>query len=121
MLQGTKVENTLFGGPAFGLLMRGDILVKIDGVPVSEGNILSCLRGTDIPGSKVTFTVRRVKRSAHNPTRMVPKKHSVSDSLKKFHDGDDMEEVEISITRIETAEIADRKRMFDLFTTLQVH
>ena len=57
MLHGTKIENTLFGGPAFGHLMKGDILVKVDGSPVSENSILSDLRGTDIPGSKVAMTV----------------------------------------------------------------
>ncbi len=119
MIQGTKIENTLFGGPAFGLLVRGDVLVKIDGVPVSEENILSNLRGTDIPGSKVAFTIRRVKGDTQ--TRMVPRENSPTESHRTSADGDDMEELEIIIPRISTAEIADRKRMIDLFTTLQVH
>jgi C-terminal processing protease CtpA/Prc len=116
MLHGTKIENTLFGGPAFGHLMKGDVLVKIDGAPVSEDSVLSDLRGTDIPGSKVTLTVRRVKRDCQR--RMVPKSHSPFDYVSvQDHD---TEEIEVIITRIATAEIADKRRMFDHFTTIQV-
>jgi C-terminal processing protease CtpA/Prc len=118
MLHGTKVENTLFGGPAFGHLIKGDIIVKIDGAPVSEDNILSDLRGTDMPGSKVALTVRRIKRESQS--RIVPISHSPFDNSHISADEIDTEEIEFIITRIATAEIADRRRMFDHFTTLQV-
>ena len=122
MLHGTKIENTLFGGPAFGLLLKGDILVKIDGVPTSEESILSDLRGSDIPGSKVVLTVRRVKgdENTNSPRRMASKEHQPFDSPNISFDDDDMDEIEVIITRIATAEIADRRRMFDHFTSLQV-
>jgi PDZ domain-containing secreted protein len=119
MLHGTKIENTLFGGPAFGHLMKGDILVKVDGSPVSENSILSDLRGTDIPGSKVAVTVRRVKRDSNSQIRMVQNLHPF-ESPNISADDDDMEEIEINITRIATAEIADRRKMFDHFTSIQV-
>jgi hypothetical protein len=119
MLHGTKIENTLFGGPAFGHLLKGDILVKIDGAPVSEESILSDLRGTDIPGSKVALTVRR-KGDANSSGRNAPKEHYPFDSPSISFDDDDAEEIEFVITRMATAEIADRRRMFDHFTSLQV-
>jgi C-terminal processing protease CtpA/Prc len=118
MLHGTKIENTLFGGPAFGQLMKGDILVKIDGEPVSEESIISDLRGNDIPGSKVALTVRRVKGDSQR--RMIPISHSPFGSPNISTDDNDTEEIEIVITRIATAEIADKRRMFDHFTTIQV-
>jgi hypothetical protein len=120
MLHGIKVENTLIGGPAFGNLMKGDILVKVDGHPVSEDNILSELRGNDIPGSKVVLTVRRIKSDTVSPRVTIPKEPSPFVSPDISFDSDDSEEVDISIIRMATAEIADRRKMFDHFTFLQV-
>jgi hypothetical protein len=123
MLHGTKVENTLFGGPAFGLLKKGDILVKIDGVPVSEDDILSGLRGPDVPGSTVVLTVHRAKLDSdirRNHITHVPKGNSQSDDPNVSNDEEDLDEIEFTITRIATAEIADRRKMFDHFTSLQV-
>ena len=119
MLHGNKVENTLIGGPAFGNIMKGDVLVKVDGNPVSEGNILSELRGNDIPGSKVALTVRRVKKGA-SPRLIIQKERSSVASQDSDYD-DDSEEIDISITRMATAEIADRRKMFDHFTYLQAN
>jgi hypothetical protein len=120
MLHGNKVENTLIGGPAFGKIMKGDILVKVDGNPVSEDNILSELRGNDTPGSKVVMTVRRIKIDTVSPRLPSPKERSPFASPDFSFDGDDSEEIDISITRMATAEIADRRKMFDHFTYLQV-
>jgi C-terminal processing protease CtpA/Prc len=118
MLHGIKVENTLFGGPAFGQLMKGDILVKIDGVPVSEETILADLRGSDIPGSTVVLTVQRSKQCTDSLQNQ--ERHSPIDVPNLSADEDDMDEIDIRITRIATAEIADRRKMFDHFTSLQV-
>lgn len=120
MLHGTKIENTLIGGPAFGLLKKGDMLIKIDGQPVSEENILTALRGSDIPGSKVTLTVNRIKGEVIN-SRRYGNYMSASPSPDISADEEDLEEIDINITRIATAEIADRRRMFDLFTFLEVN
>ena len=119
MLHGTKIENTLIGGPAFGLLRKGDILIKIDGQPVSEENILTALRGNDIPGSKVVLTVNRLKGEVPD-TRYHGNYMSASPSPDISADEEDLEQIDINITRIATAEIADRRRMFDMFTFLEV-
>jgi hypothetical protein len=121
MLHGTKIENTLIGGPAFGLLKKGDILIKIDGQPVSEENILTALRGSDIPGSKVVLTVNRLKGDAPDTRHYGGNYMSASPSPDISADEEDLEQVDIDITRIATAEIADRRRMFDMFTFLEVH
>jgi C-terminal processing protease CtpA/Prc len=119
MLHGNKVENTLIGGPAFGNIMKGDILVKVDGNPVTEDNILSELRGNDTPGTEVVLTVRRVRPEAASPLK-IPTERSPFASPDLSVDDEDLQEIDISITRMATAEIADRRKMFDHFSFLQV-
>ena len=120
MLHGNKVENTLIGGPAFGNIMKGDILVKVDGNPVTEDNILSELRGNDIPGTEVVLTVRRVRPDDADPLLKIPTERSPFASPDWSDEDDESEEIDVSITRMATAEIADRRKMFDHFTFLQV-
>ena len=120
MLHGNKVENTLIGGPAFGNIMKGDILVKVDGNPVTEDNILSELRGNDTPGTEVVLTVRRVRPDDAGPLLKIPTERSPFASPDLSVDADESEEIDVSITRMATAEIADRRKMFDHFTFLQV-
>ena len=109
MLHGVKVENTLIGGPSFGLLEKGDIIVRIDGEYVTENDVFEKLRGCDLPGSQVVITVERFGSSSPLSIK----------SLKIF-DGSDTQEIDVKVTRMATAEIADRRRMFDLFTILEV-
>lgn len=117
MLHGTKVINTLVGGPAFGYLMEGDIILKIDGQEVSIEDVSIYIRGHDIPGSKVTFTVLRRKAQACVDNEADPKSPYSPDI---YSEDGNLDELEISITRVATAEIADRKRMFDLLTFSKV-
>jgi hypothetical protein len=109
MLHGIKIENTLIGGPSFGLLEKGDVIVRIDGEDVTEADVFEKLRGCDIPGSQVVITVERFGSNSPLSAR----------SLRDF-DGLDTREVDVVVTRMATAEIADRRRMFDLFTVLEV-
>jgi hypothetical protein len=109
MLCGTKVQNTLIGGPSAGLLEKGDILLRIDGEPVTEDDVVAKLKGCDIPGSQILITVGR--RGSTSPNSKIP-----SDA----DEGGVVNEIDILVTRMATSDIADRRRMFDLFTILEV-
>ena len=109
MLHGVRVENTLIGGPSFGLIERGDVIVRIDGEIVTESDVFERLRGCDLPGSQVLITVERY--GSNSPLS--------AKSLRDF-EALDSREVDIHVTRMATAQIADRRRMFDLFTLLEV-
>ena len=112
MLLGTQVKNCLIGGPAFGRLQKGDLIVQIDGYDVNEENILSYLLGSDIPGSQVIITVQRTKEGTMENIR--------SEYCENHNTLVGVDEFQVDLTRISTAEIADRRRMFDLFTFLEV-
>jgi C-terminal processing protease CtpA/Prc len=111
MLHGTRIEETLIGGPSFGVLFKGDDILKIDGKPVSSDDIVDALRGPDIPGTKVLLTIQR---------------HISSMDLSRDPDDDELlisgtvTEMTVELTRMATAEIADRRRLFDLFTVCKV-
>lgn len=106
MLLGTRIEDTLIGGPSFGILFKGDEIVEIDGELVTCENILDALRGSDIPGSKVNVRVRRKKPFNEDASKdLTPRKRT---------------EETVEVTRMATAEIADRRRIFDLFTVFKV-
>lgn len=59
MLLGCTIDNMVVGGPAYGCqkLEKGDVILKIDGQPVNQDNLLSYLIGNDTPGSKVAITI----------------------------------------------------------------
>ncbi len=111
MLHGTRIEETLIGGPSFGILFKGDEILKIDGKAVSNDDIVQALTGSDIPGTKVLLAIQR---------------HISSMDLSRDLDDDDITlagtviEMTVELTRMATAEIADRRRLFDLFTVFKV-
>ena len=107
MLQGTRIEDTLIGGPSFGVLFKGDEILEIDGKAVNSDTILEFLRGSDIPGSKVTISVRRKRASSRLQSR------DDSPMRKQLQET-------VEVTRMATADIADRRRIFDLFTIFKV-
>jgi hypothetical protein len=111
MLHGVRIENTLIGGPSFGLLEKGDIITRIDGEYVTEVEVFEKLRGCDIPGSQVVISVERY-----------PNISPYSSRNSRDMDRDvEAQEIDVQVTRMATAEIADRRRMFDLFTLLEVN
>ena len=116
MLHRTTVINTLVGGPAFGCLYEGDEIIKIDGHTVSVEDVSRYIRGQDIPGSQSIFTVLRKVQSTSRPE---PQSQYDPDIWWK-EDQEDWVEVDVTITRVATAEIADQKRMFDLLTIMKV-
>ena len=61
MLSGATIDTTVVGGPAhnsrqFG---RGDVIVKVDGVPVTSFNVQEAIIGRDMPGSPVVVSVAK--------------------------------------------------------------
>ncbi len=60
MLNGTRVDNVLVGGPACSLgIERGDIITEIDGMAVTPENVHDHLLGDDIPGHCVEISVQK--------------------------------------------------------------
>jgi C-terminal processing protease CtpA/Prc len=84
MLLGTMVDNLVVGGPAFNSrqLQHGDIIVKVDGTPVTQANIHEMMVGNDIPGTPVLVSVTRggPKVTAAAPPR--PAKNRMTDDRK---------------------------------------
>ena len=93
MLCGVTVDNMVIGGPAYSSDLKiGDIILAVDGNPISADNAVEALVGNDRPGSKVTLSVKSLGADA---TKTVP------------------------LTRMVVEVIADRRQMFELFTTLK--
>ena len=61
MLLGTMIDNLVVGGPAYNSrqLHRGDVVLKVDGQPVTQTNIHDAMVGSDVPGSPVVVSVAR--------------------------------------------------------------
>ena len=94
MLDGCAIDNLLIGGPAHDSneLMKGDIIVAVDHQPVDSENVLLSIVGSDQPGSSVILTVKK----------------SGSDKY-----------LSVELVRKASKEIADRRRLFELFTALK--
>lgn len=93
MFSGTgQVENVMIGGPAYlsGKVQKGDFIVEVDGRPVSGSTLLSAIIGDDVPGSTLTLTLQKGEQVAY-----------------------------VTLKRIPTADVADKRRMFDFFTLLK--
>jgi hypothetical protein len=88
-----QVENVMIGSPAYTSrnIFKGDFIVKVDGEFVEKGNDLQQkIVGDDTPGSFLTLTIKR------GPADLI----------------------DVTMKRISTEEVADKRRMFDLFTAL---
>ena len=61
MINGTSIDNTVVGGPAYNSqkLSHGDTILKVDGIVATNENIFELLIGNDIPGSSVEITVAK--------------------------------------------------------------
>jgi len=105
MLDGCAIDNLLIGGPGHkcGALKKGDIIVAVDNQPVDSDNVLDSIVGSDTPGSSVILTLKKID-SDHDF------------SLPDFY-SDQFFSVEL--VRMATAEIAERRRLFELFTALK--
>ena len=128
MLNGMAIDNMVVGGPAYnsGQLQQNDVIVQIDGMPVSNENIHDSLLGSDIPGSTVTITVRRgyrdLNRVSEKPdplwfAKATPFKETATRDNSNIQGGTTHVVV---LTRMATEVIADRRRMFELLTIMKV-
>ena len=115
MLKYNMIDNMVLGGPAFNTrqLSKGDLILKIDGFAcTSKEEIHNLLLGEDIPGTTVTLTV----------------KHNHHDSADRWMYWDDDVDVlldgvirDVTLIRMANEEIVDRRRIFELFTSLKDH
>jgi S1-C subfamily serine protease len=61
MMNGTMVDNTVIGGPAYNSkqLAHGDVILEVDGKEAKNENIFELFIGSDIPGSAVNIKLAR--------------------------------------------------------------
>jgi hypothetical protein len=61
MMNGTTIDSTVVGGPAFNSKKfgHGDVILTVNGVPATNDNVLDLLIGSDIPGSLVEIRVAK--------------------------------------------------------------
>ena len=131
-MNGLNIDNMVVGGPAYnsGQLQQNDVIIQIDGIPVSVENVHMSLLGSDIPGSTVTLMVRRGYREQ-------PRVSDKPDPLwfakaggglpGSFKDRSIKEPGSllggtthvVVLTRMATEIIADRRRIFELFTIMK--
>jgi hypothetical protein len=132
MLNGLIIDNMVVGGPASnsGQLQQNDVITQIDGVPVSVENIHDALVGSDIPGTMVTITVKRgfkeAPRAADNPLWFAKAGGQLPDNFKdkpqlqgQGAGGSSGTTHVVVLSRMATEAIADRRRMFELFTIMK--
>jgi C-terminal processing protease CtpA/Prc len=93
MLEDGVITNMLVGAPAAmsKKFQKGDKVVAVDGRPTQPGQIVPLLVGEDVPGTTVNITVQR------GPQQIMA-----------------------TLMRTSTKALADRRRMFQLFTKLEV-
>jgi len=82
------------GGPAYNTraLGKGDVILEVDAMSIDIESLYDALVGSDVPGSTVTL---RVKKAGSG----------------------DLKDVEV--VRIESRELADKRRLFELFTDIE--
>ncbi len=133
MLNGLTIDNMVVGGPAYNSsqLRQNDVIVQIDGVPVTAENIHVSLLGSDVPGSTVTITVKRgyteAPRAAEKPDPLWFAKAGQGQPSGSLKDKSvrDASSVQggtthsVVLVRMATEIIADRRRMFELFTIMK--
>lgn len=61
LLNGRTINNLVEGGPAYKSkqLVKGDVILRVDGHDVTLESCPDALVGNDVPGSFVTVTVQK--------------------------------------------------------------
>ena len=103
MMNGAMIDNMVIGGPAYNSeqLSKGDIILEVDGRPVNSENLHEALLGADVPGTQFVIKVKKAGSGGMWG--------SEAGTVKS-----------VILTRMATEVIADRRRMFELFTDLKV-
>ena len=65
ILNGQFVDNTVVGGPAYNSkrISRGDLVLKVNQLPVNDQNVLEVVAGDDTPGSIVQLAIAKGGRN----------------------------------------------------------
>ena len=90
MLNGCAIDNVLPAMAVHAYLLKGDIIVKVDDQPTTTETVQRQLIGEDVPGTSVMLTVRR----GHT-------------------------ERTAQLIRMANSDIADMRRVFEIFTNLK--
>jgi PDZ domain-containing protein len=69
---GVIVQDTVQGGPAFGRLFPGDLIVAADGEPVADPEDLTRMIGEAGAGTSIRFTVRPLEGGEEETVPLVP-------------------------------------------------
>jgi len=112
-------------GPAYALLNKGDLILSVAGAVVEPHDLPAAIIGSDEPGSVVTLRVRRhISRSPMTSSQNASSQSArrCSAGMEGEIDGDaDTEVVEVEVVRIESRELVDKRRLFELFTAIVTH
>ena len=103
MMNGAVIDNMVIGGPAYNSeqLDKGDVILEVDGRAVNPETLHEALLGADVPGTQFVIKVRKAGSGGMWG--------SDAGTIK-----------DVILTRMATETIADRRRMFELFTDLKV-
>ena len=121
------IDNLVVGGPAYQTqrLRKGDLIVAVDGLDVPPEGLPAALIGSDQPGSTVTL---RVVRYASSDGRRESAGESssgrrprLSRELKREDAVSTEESLDVDVIRMESKDMADKARLFELFTDIENH
>ncbi len=120
MMNGTMVDNTVVGGPAYNSkqMGHGDVVLEVDGREANNENIFELLIGGDLPGSTVDVMLAKGGPTVIHALTFPAKEISyISNDTVTCWQG---KVINVKLKRMATSEIQDRRRMFELFSTLKV-
>ena len=130
LLNGAYVDDVIVGGPAFNTeqIEKGDTIVRVDNVEVTAENVQRALIGTDRPESTVTVTIKKgassiLRKGDSNPlwylNSAISSTSPLPAALQDHADSDAMTR-DVVVTRMRSANVADRKRISELLTIMKV-
>lgn len=105
-MKGSTIAGLIVGGPSFlcGQLNVGDIIVQVDGTPVTTDNLHQLLLGDDQPGSSVTITAMKPMDAAQSAGTEMRSKNITS----------------VVLERVRAEDIADHRCLQDMLESIQV-